>query len=207
MTARCRVHGTEVLAGPGVFPPTPDAERFVRLTLEHIADADRPLVVEVGAGCGAIGLAIARTRPDADVRLTDLSRAAVRWTKRNRKSLGLRNVRVYRGPLLDPIGDDLRGRVAVMLANLPFYPAASYAAIGGVPRDTIEGEDEDGLGLLRRLAQDAAILLAPRGRLLLQMFASQWETFAPELAALGYSPGEPSVEGPFAICPADRGAW
>jgi methylase of polypeptide subunit release factors len=205
ITARCRVDGTEVLAGPGVFVPTPDAERFVGLVVEHLSGTQRPIVVEIGTGCGAIGLAIAQTRPDAEVHLADLSRAAVWWTNRNRRLLGLGNVRVYRGSLLQPIGEEVKGRVAVVLANLPFYPAARYAAIGGVPRDTIQGEGEDGLGLLRRLAEDATRFLSPRGRLLLQMFAWQWETFAPELAVLGYHPGEPSVSGPFAICPADLG--
>ena len=57
---------------------------------------------------------------------------------------------------------------------------------------TIEGTDDDGLGLLRATARDARRFLRPGGVLLLQMFDSQWPTLSPELQALGYDPG-PSV--------------
>jgi methylase of polypeptide subunit release factors len=204
LTVRCRVNSTEILAGPGVFVPTPDADVFVHLVLDFLSGVSRPVVVEVGTGCGAIGLSVARERPDADVHVTDLSRAAVWWTKRNRRALGLRNVRVGRGTLLHPIPAELGGRVAVLLANLPYYPPERYAPIGGVPRDTIQGEGDDGLDLLRRLADEAATYLVPGGRLLLQMFDWQWDKLAPELVALGYMPVEPTRRGSFVICPADR---
>lgn len=202
-TIRCRITGTEVRAGPGVFVPTPDADVFVGLVLERVAGVRHPALVEVGSGCGAIALAVARARPDAEVHAVELSPAAVRWAKRNRRDLGLPNVRLYRGSLLQPVPADLRGKVSVLLANLPYYPSSHYAAIGGVPRDTIQGMDDDGLGLLRRLARDAVPFLRPGGRLLLQMFAWQWEQLGRELVRLGYRPGDPIVMGPFAIGPAD----
>ncbi len=204
LTARCRVHGTDVLAGPGVFVPTPDAELFVQLTLERLQSRHNPVVVELGTGCGAIGLAVARARPDAQVHLTDLSREAVRWTRRNQRSLGLRNVTVNQGPLLEPLPGGLRGKTDVLLGNLPFYPPDDYARIGNVPRDTIEGAGEDGLGLVRETIRGAAPLIVPGGMLLLQMFDWQWEKLAPELVAAGYTPGAAVRSGPFAIGCADR---
>ena len=204
ITARCRVNGTDVLAGSGVFVPTPDAELFVRLTLERLQAQSKPVVAEIGTGCGAIGLAVARARPDAQVHLTDLSRAAVRWARRNQRMLGLSNVTVRRGALLQPLGAGLRGKIDMLLANLPFYPPDAYARIGNVPRDTIEGAGDDGLGLIRETVLGATPLLAPRGTLLLQMFDWQWDKLGPELMAAGYAPGETVRSGPFTIGRADR---
>jgi release factor glutamine methyltransferase len=204
LTARCRVNGTDVLAGPGVFVPTPDAELFVQLTLDALRARANPLVVEIGTGCGAIGLAVASARPDAQVHLTDLSRAAVSWARRNRRMLGLRNVTVTQGPLLEPLAGEVKGRIDVLLANLPFYPPDDYAGIGNVPRDTIQGAGDDGLGLVREMVLGAKPMLAPGGTLLLQMFDWQWDRLAPELAAAGYAPADTVRSGRFTIGRADR---
>lgn len=191
------------MAGPGVFVPTPDADIVANMTIERVTSLATPTIVEVGTGCGAIALAVARARPDAEIHAIELSSAAVRWARFNAGRLAIESVRFYRGSLLDPLPPDLAGRVDVILANLPYYPAPDYASIGSVPRGTIQGAGEDGLDLLRQLARDALPLLRPGGRLLLQMFASQWKKLSPELAELGYRPGTPRLTGPFAICPAD----
>ncbi len=198
---RGRVAGVEVQSGPRVFVHTPDAELFVETALERISGVANPTVVEVGTGSGAIGLAIADAHAGATVHASDLSHDAMRWSKRNARRLHLRRrVRLYTGSLLEPFPrDDLAGRVDVLLANLPFYPSEDYAAIGAVPRDTIEGEGEDGLGLVRTLAREARMLLKPGGTLVLQMFDWQWERFGVELAALGYDAESPKLSGPFAI--------
>jgi release factor glutamine methyltransferase len=200
---RCRVAGVEVLAEPGVFVPTPDADHFVDMALERVDGLTKPTIVEVGTGCGAIALALAHARSDAEVHATDLFPAAVRSARNNARRLALDRVCFYRGSVLDPLPAGLGGRVDVIIANLPFYPERNYASIGSVPRETIQGAGEDGLDLLRQLARDAIRLLRPEGRLLLQMFARQWETLFLELTDLGYRPGSPRLSGPFAICPAD----
>jgi release factor glutamine methyltransferase len=201
-TIRCRVAGVEVRAGPGVFVPTPDADIFVEMALSHLGSRPKPVVLELGTGCGGIALALARSRPDAEVHGTDLSSAAIRWAKRSARRLGLDHVDFRAGPLLEPVPAALRGRVDVIVANLPFYPARDYASIGSVPRDTIEGEDEDGLGLLRQLARGAPAFLRPGGTMILQMFSGQWPALSAELTDLGFRPGRPQITGPFAICPA-----
>ena len=201
---RCRIAGVEIFTGPRVFVPTPDADLFVDIALERIRAAAAPIVVEIGTGSGGIALALARAHPGAAVHAADNSRAAVRWSRYNRRRLGLHRVRFYRGSLLEPLPrDDLEGKVSIILANLPFYPARSFAPIGAVARKAIEGEGEDGLGLLRALARAARAFLEPGGTLVLQMFEWQWESMAGELAELGYRPGVPVATGPFAICPAE----
>ena len=200
---RCRVADVEVLAGPGVFVPSPDADLFVEEAGGRLAHREAPTIVEVGTGCGAIALALARARPDAEIHATELSPSAVDWAKGNARRLGLERVSFFCGSLLDALPGDLRGRVDLIIANLPYFPARDYAAIGSLPRDTIQGGGDDGLDLIRALVRDAVPFLRPGGGLLLQMFAWQWEAFGAELAALGYRPGSPRTSGAFVIGPAD----
>jgi len=203
---RCRTKGVEALAGPGVFVPTPDADIFVAMSEELLAGATTPTVVEIGTGCGAIALAVAHARPDAEVHGTDLFRVATRWAERSARGAGLDRVRFHTGSLLDPLPADLHRRVDLVIANLPFYPPSGYAAIGSVPRETIQGQADDGLGLVRQLAHEAPAFLRSGGTLLLQMFAWQWDKLVEELPLLGYTPATPRYSGRFAICPAKYGA-
>lgn len=203
---RCRAGDVEVVAERGVFVPTPDVDLFVELATARLAGRERPVVVEIGTGCGAIALATAHARPDAVVHGTDLFRSAVRSARRNATALGLQHVRFDEGSLLTPLPASLAGRIELLIANLPFYPAEGYAAIGSVPRGTIQGGGDDGLTLVRALAREARAIMRPGGRLLLQMFATQWELFVPELVSLGYHPGEARTFGPFVIGAADLAA-
>lgn len=159
---------------------------------------------EVGTGCGAIALALAAGQADVDVRAIEPNPVAVRSARRNARRLRLERVSVYRRSVLDPLPLELHGRVEVIVANLPYYPARSYASIGSVPRGTILGAGEDGLDLVRQVARAARAVLRSDGRLVLQMFAWQWDSLRPELVALGYRPAAPRLTGRFAIGAADK---
>jgi release factor glutamine methyltransferase len=201
---RCRVAGMEVEAGAGVFVPAREVELLVEMARKESDSIAGPTIVEVGTGCGVVALAMAQSRLDADVHATDISRSAIRWAEHNAQRLAPGRVRFYRGSLVAPLPLHLRSRVDLLVANLPYVPRSYQHTIGSVPRWTIEGSGEDGLGLQRRLASDARPFLRPGGRMLLQMLASQWELFTPELEALGYRAGQPWQIGAFALCPAER---
>ena len=202
-TIRCRVSGVEVRAEPGVFVPTPDADLFVELSLQALDGRRGPEIVEVGTGCGAIALSLAAALPGSSVHGIELDGLSVRCARRNARRLGLERVQIDHGSVVDPLPSALRGRVDLVIANLPFYPARDYAAIGSVPRITIEGSEDDGLGLLRQLARDARGFVRPGGALLLQMFAWQWEVLVDELTELGYRTGTARRSGPFVLGRAD----
>ena len=153
-----------------------------------------------------MALAVAAARPDADVHAVDLSHAAVLRTWRNRRELGLSNVRVRRGSLLGRFRCELTGKVRVILANLPYLTPDRYVPMGGTPRDTVRGEGEDGLDLHRRLARDAIRFLQPGEGCCSRWVRRSGSDLAVELAELGYRPGEPVRLGEFVVAPADRPA-
>ena len=77
---------------------------------------------------------------------------------------------MLRSDLFADLPDDLRGRVDVLTANVPYVPSASVALM---PREAREHEPRlaldggaDGLDVLRRVAAEAPTWLAPGGTLL-----------------------------------------
>jgi len=104
---------------PGVFIPRPETEALVGEALHELGDVDDPVVVDVGTGTGAVALAIKDERPGAKVFATDLSPEAVELARANAAHLSLQ-VTVVEGDLLDPLPEELRGWVDLVVSNPPY---------------------------------------------------------------------------------------
>jgi release factor glutamine methyltransferase len=105
------------LTAPGeVFTPRATTERLVDDALERI-DGVPMRVADVGTGSGAVAIAIALNRPQAEVWATDTSPAAVSLARRNAKLHGVDDrVHVIQGDLLQPLTQP----VDLVVANLPY---------------------------------------------------------------------------------------
>ena len=187
--ARCRFLGLELLVGPDVFLPRAASEQLVHVALPLLPNEPGQTAVDIGTGCGAVALALARSLPDVRVLGVDTDARAVGWARRNARRLGL-DARFVAGSLLQPLPIDLRGAVSIVTANIPCVPSADFSGASDAPASAYVGAEPDGLGLQRRLAEDARAVLRPGGHLLLQLAPAQWERFAGELADLGYEPGD-----------------
>lgn len=78
--------------GEGVLVPRPETELLVELALEKLRNVRYPVVFDLCAGSGCVGLTIAAERPDAHVWLFEKYDEAFHYLKRNIKKLGLTNV-------------------------------------------------------------------------------------------------------------------
>lgn len=164
--------GLRIAVDPGVFVPR---RRTEFLAGQAIALA-RPgaVVVDLCCGSGALGAALAAAVDRAEVHAADIDPAAVRCARRN---LAARGGRVYQGDLFGPLPAALRGRVDILLANVPYVPTGE---IGLLPPEARDHEERvaldggpDGLGVLRRVAAGAAEWLAPGGHLLSEISERQ----------------------------------
>jgi release factor glutamine methyltransferase len=189
--------GLPVQYGPGVHAFEETLEALVDAVLARLRrGAVRPLVVDVGTGTGILAMSIARERPDTRVLATDLSLRALGWARRNRRRLGVHNVRLAQGSLLAPVPAAWRGRVAAIVTNPPMAlpaDAVELRARFDWPVGTATGPAADGLGLVRALARDARYVLAPGGHLHVEMLGHQGPWMEKHLSELGYEAEIPST--------------
>ena len=80
--------GLELQVDSRVLVPRPDTETLVEWALE-VLGADRPSIIDLGTGSGAIALAIKKARPDAVVEAIDASPVALEVAAGNARTLGI----------------------------------------------------------------------------------------------------------------------
>ncbi|HEX9717765.1 MAG TPA: peptide chain release factor N(5)-glutamine methyltransferase [Actinomycetota bacterium] len=156
---------------PGVFIPRPETEALVGEALDELGDVDAPVVVDVGTGTGAVALAIKDERPGAKVFATDLSPEAVELARANAARLSLK-VTVVEGDLLDPLPEELRGWVDLVVSNPPYVTEEELqdlpAEVRAEPRLALVG----GTQLYERLAIQALRWLRDGGVLAVEIGGS-----------------------------------
>ncbi|MER7674696.1 HemK/PrmC family methyltransferase [Kitasatospora sp. NPDC096128] len=166
--------GLELLVGPGVFVPRVHSELVLAAGLEVLAGTAGPTVVDLCAGSGAIGLALAHARPDARVHAVEFDPVAADFARRNaarRAMLGDTEISVHEG-VADRAGTltGLAGEADLVLANPPFMPDTADVPdeFGRYqPRQAVFG-GADGLRVVRQVVEAAAGLLRPGGTLVVE---------------------------------------
>jgi release factor glutamine methyltransferase len=179
----------ELEVGPGVFVPRPETELLVDAVLDHLrgTPAERPVVVDLCAGSGAIGLSVAHEHPTAVVHLVESSPEAFSWLQRNAGSAG--RVHPYLADLADaPVGLD--GSVDAVVSNPPYLPLDEQNTVDPEVRDHDPAialwADDDGLAVVRRVVDRAAVLLAPGGTLVVEHSERHGESVPALLCGAGF---------------------
>jgi release factor glutamine methyltransferase len=146
----------------------------------------RPLVVDLCTGSGALALAIAHARPDAEVHAVELDAAALDWARRNadrQAEAGDTPITLHAGDVTAvDILSDLNGRADLVVANPPYIPA--NAALDPEVRDHDPHRalfaGPDGLTVIRPMIATIARLLRPGGVTAVE----HDDTNGPQVAAL-----------------------
>ncbi|HEY8756810.1 MAG TPA: peptide chain release factor N(5)-glutamine methyltransferase [Candidatus Dormibacteraeota bacterium] len=183
ITGRFRFCGLDLLVRPGVFSPRSSSEFMVELAVSRLRRRrGRRVAVDLATGAGAVALAVASQTRGSEVWGADISPEAARLGRANARRLDLDNVRFVTGDMLAALPRALRGAVDVITIHPP-YVARGEVRILPVeirrfePRHTLTDGSEDGLGLVRRLADDAGTWLRTGGFVLVEI--------APYLARAG----------------------
>ncbi|GAA0555625.1 putative protein N(5)-glutamine methyltransferase [Actinomadura livida] len=164
--------GLRIAVDPGVFVPRRRTEFLVREAKALVPP--RPVVVDLCCGSGALGVALVAGLDEFALHSADIEPAAVRCARRNVAPFG---GQVYEGDLFGPLPDVLRGRVDILLVNVPYVPTGDLRLMPAEARDhepriALDG-GADGLDVLRRLTAEASQWLVPGGHLLFETSARQ----------------------------------
>jgi release factor glutamine methyltransferase len=162
----------ELQVGPGVLVPRPESELLVDAVLKNIEGREGAVsVIDLGAGSGALTLAIATEAPQTHLIAVEKDPAAVEWLRKNVSRID-ETVRI----LESDVEDALDGvKCDVVIANPPYIPDGQE-----LPKDVAEHEPavalfggEDGMTIPRRFINAAARLLKSGGFLAIEHHESQ----------------------------------
>lgn len=106
--------------GEGVLVPRPETELLVELALEKLRNVRYPVVFDLCAGSGCVGLTIAAERPDAHVWLFEKYDEAFHYLKRNIKKLGLTNVQAVQHDITLGYDDKVSETPDIIVSNPPY---------------------------------------------------------------------------------------
>ncbi|MFT4262973.1 MAG: peptide chain release factor N(5)-glutamine methyltransferase [Nocardioides sp.] len=163
LTGVAHFRHVELAVGPGVFVPRPETELLAGWAIEACDRLERPVVVDLCTGSGAIAKAIAHEVPRAEVHAVELSPDAHDWADRNLEGTG---VDLRLGDAFEAF-DELAGQVDVVVCNPPYIPLEAWESVAPEARDHDPHlalfSGDDGLDAMRRLADRAALLLKPGG--------------------------------------------
>jgi release factor glutamine methyltransferase len=185
LTGRREFWSLDLGVSPAVLIPRPDTELLVEWALERLGGTQAPRVADLGTGSGAIALAIAQERPDAQVLAVDISPDALAQARHNAQALGLERVEFRHGDWLAP----LAGERFDLIASNPPYIAENdphLAALRYEPRRALTA-GADGLADLRRIAADARACLKPGAALMMEHGAEQGSAVREILKGFGYA--------------------
>ncbi|HMM94690.1 peptide chain release factor N(5)-glutamine methyltransferase [Phycicoccus sp.] len=188
LTGRAFFRRLTLAVGPGVFVPRPETEVTAGLAIDAAREAgERPLVVDLCTGSGAIALAVADEVPGARVHAVELGPEAHAWAAQNVARLGLL-VQLRLGDATTAF-DDLEGSVDVVVSNPPYIPDGAVPVDPEVrdhdPELALYGRSRDGLAVPLAVAARAAVLLRPGGTLVMEHADEQGESLPAALRATG----------------------
>ena len=161
-----------------VLVPRPDTETIVEAALDFVVRGGlrmEPLrILDIGTGSGALILALLSELSEARGTATDISAAALDVARANAEHLNLASRCTF---IECDIAEGVPGPFDLIVSNPPYIVHAEIAALEPEVRDydpalALDGGN-DGLDAYRAIARDARRLLAPGGRLIVELGAGQ----------------------------------
>ncbi|MGB6691575.1 MAG: peptide chain release factor N(5)-glutamine methyltransferase [Terracidiphilus sp.] len=189
-------YGLPFRVTPDVLIPRPETEHLVEKAIELAARFNRPRIVDVGTGSGAIAIALAHTLPDAQITATDISPRALIVAKENARRNGVADrIRFLPGNLLDPVAGERFDRndalFDIICSNPPYVAQAERASLAVEVREYEPAEalfaGEDGLDVIRRLIPQAFAALSPGGFIAMEIGHDQAHSVSALLAGAGFT--------------------
>ena len=173
-----------------VLIPRPDTEVLAELAIRFVRTQGDCRVLDLCAGSGCVGLAVASRCPGSRVVLGELSEGALRVCRQNVRRNGLsgRVVPMQMDALAPPPAQ--LGEFRCLVANPPYIPAGDIPGLDRSVKDyephmALDG-GADGLDFYRSLAEKWKTVLTVGGRIFLEVGIGQADDVLRLLRAQGF---------------------
>jgi release factor glutamine methyltransferase len=182
----CReFYGLNLAVTPATLIPRPDTEILVDIALEKIPANQAAQILDLGTGTGAIALAIAQQRPQAQVTGVDASKPALEVAISNSQQLHIANTHFILSDWFNDLNDT---RFDVIVSNPPYIEEADiHLKQGDLRFEPLSAlaSGADGLDDIRRIIDDCLIHLRPQGWLMFEHAYNQAESVRELMAQVG----------------------
>lgn len=171
-------YGLRLKVTRDVLIPRPETEHVVEAALSRAPQDAAARICDVGTGSGAIAVALAHKRPQAQVTAVDVSRAALAVARENAEGHGVAaRMRFIESDLLAAVRGE---RFDVVVSNPPYVAngeALERQVRAYEPRAALFA-GETGLEAIQRLIPEAWEALVPGGWLVMEMGQGQRDAVA-----------------------------
>lgn len=175
ITGHREFYGLDFYVDRHVLIPRPESELLVEKTLEIARGRDMTNIVDVGTGCGAIAISLAKNLTGIKIYATDISLPALKVAESNcRRHDVTDRIELLQGDMLEP----LPGPVNLIIANLPYVKKSDLPENGPLRFEPVLALDggRDGLSLIERLCRQAKGEITNGGYMILEIGEGQANT-------------------------------
>lgn len=170
ITGHREFYGLDFIVTKATLIPRPDSETLVETALKFLEGSKDSCVIDLCTGTGCIGISIAHSIPVRKLILTDISQSALETAKRNADFLiPHQDVSLVQSDLFAGVTE----READIIVTNPPYVCRKYQEglspeVRKEPESALFDEDEDGLGIIRRIVRQAGSHLRSGGMLAIE---------------------------------------
>jgi release factor glutamine methyltransferase len=185
-----------ILVTPDVLVPRPETETVVEAALDFIMRSGLRLeklrILDIGTGSGALLVALLNELPNAAGTGTDVSSTALDVARANAARCRVDSRCNF---VVCNIANGVEGPFDLIVSNPPYIAHDKIVTLAPEVRDydpqvALDG-GRDGLDAYRAIAGDAKRILAPGGRLFVELGAGQDQHVRTLFTEAGLSPGTP----------------
>ena len=177
--------------GRGVLCPRADSEVVCETAIELLKDSEAPVVYDLCAGTGCLGLGIARAVPGAKVTCVELSHDAWPYLTANVAALGGKTTQAERGDVMTYYSI-MEEPADLIISNPPYLTAKEMRSLmpetAKEPAMALDG-GMDGLDFYRLLLRQYKDVVRPGGWLVLEIGYTQAEDVLVMGRAAGWQDG------------------
>jgi len=157
-----------------VLIPRIDTETLVEQAKHILTEWERPRILDIGCGSGAISIALALELPKACVTGVDINPGAVEVSRSNKELNKVANAQFLQSDLFARLQGQ---RFHMILSNPPYISAAEYETlmpeiVRYEPKNALT-DGADGLRFYERIARDARLHLEDGGCLVFEIGSKQ----------------------------------